>query len=165
MTLKLSSVPPRDPATLHVERLKAGQELLCHAVSQSVFGLTTHWNESGRHSLPCTSVNCPGCKKGLPARWKGFLHVIRCSDRKQLLVELTSTATALLHDQVPQIDQLRGYRLRIYRGRGADNSRLRCELYGEKMQGLVLPSEIDLIPSLRKIWRGVPDLDLDTLTA
>lgn len=157
--LDLQPLPPRGKETLHLMRLKAGDELLCHCVSQAVWGLNTHW--AGNHSEPCfkDKKKCDGCKKGLPHRWKGFLHVIRCSDRKEFFVELTSTATALLHDQVPDREQLRGFRLKIYRGRGGNNSRLKAELYGDKSLDLRLPEPRDPLPTLQKIWRVQKGLD------
>lgn len=157
--LDLQALPPEGKPTLHLKRLKAGEEVVCHVCSKAVWGLNTHW--AGNHSIPCfkDKKKCDGCKKGLPRRWKGFLHIITCADRRQFLVELTSQATVLFHDQIPDKCDIRGLRIRLYRGRGGDNSRLRCELYGDKSITLRLPDPADPLPTLQKIWRMEDGLD------
>jgi len=150
--------PPRDPGTLHVERLKAGQELLFHIVSEKVLGIYTHWDARNNCSWPCFADSCDKCGK-MPKRWKGFLQICRCNDRRHLMLELTSTATVLLHDQVQHEDNLRAIRCRAWRGKGGDNSRLRVEVYGEQNPHTVLPAEIDPFPTLRKIWASLPGVD------
>ena len=151
--LDLQPDPPEVIPSLHLLRLKAGEELLCLICSESVWGLNTHW--AGNHSIPCyrDKKKCDGCKRGLPHRWKGFLHVCRCSDRRQFFLELTSTATTLFHDQVADKKKIRGLKIRAARGRGGDNSRLRIEVYGDKMEESKLPKSVDPLSTLQKIWR------------
>jgi len=156
--LSTASAPPRQPGTLHVERLKAGQELIFHCVSEQVLGIYTHWDEGNRCSWPCFSDKCSKCGK-MPKRYKGFLQICRCSDRRHMMLELTSTATVLLHDQVKNADNLRAIRCRAWRGKGGDNSRLRVEVYGEQNPHHVLPVEIDPFPTLRKLWSNLPSVD------
>jgi len=158
--IRMSPEPPPLERTLTLVRLKAGQSVVCHICSRSVWGMITHW--TGDRSVPCTderteidpsSSTCQGCQKGWPARWKGFLHAIRCDNRQQFFVELTSTATTLFHDQVPDRKNVRGFRIEITRTRGADNGRLRVTLLDTGTANMRLPDEVDPAATLFKLWK------------
>lgn len=151
--IRREDTPPIAPRTLTLVRLKAGEQLTARILSPSLWGLWTHWN--GAQSLPCfrDEKKCDGCKKGWPSRWKGFLHVLRVENRRQIFVELTSHAASMFLDQVPDRHALRGLRVLFERSRGGDNGRLRLTLLSTDSANLDLPAALDPLATLDNLWR------------
>jgi len=151
--------PPVGRKVLTLVRLKAGQAMTCRIVSVNLWGLWTHW--TGSASEPCfrDDKKCDGCKKGFPARWKAWLHVVNVENRRQVFLELTSTCASILLDQAPDRKNLRGLRVTFTRSKGADNGRLRCELLDASVNGLTLPDPLDPLDTLKTLWRVPQELD------
>jgi len=154
--------PPVGGPEMLVLRLKANQSLDAICISPSLWGCYTHWN--GRCSEPCfgEKAKCPGHKRGLPVRWKGYLHVWDCRKKRQCFVELTPTSADDLLGQVGDGVILRGMRFVLTRQSG-DKARLTVSvLEGERYAVDVgkLPTPKDPFKTLAKLW-GIDDSALE----
>jgi len=149
---RLDPTPPRKMPTLNIVRLKAGEEMFCRCLSQKPFGYYSHW--AGKFSVLCRkdAAKCEGCRKQMPVKWKGLLHVINQSNGRAMFVEITNTVGLALADQLPMNEDLRGKRLRLCRSRGGDNGRLKAEVMHEARPALDLPAELDPWPTLARIF-------------
>jgi hypothetical protein len=150
-TLNTCHMPPPNGPELLIIRLRAGKKLTCVILSHALWGVWTHWN--GSRSEPCFSEksHCNGCKRGLPKRWKGYLHVWDFERRRQVFVELTPTAAESINNQVGLGSVLRGYRVSLERMKG-DQSRLIVHVHPMHPDVESLPSAKDPDATLRKLW-------------
>jgi hypothetical protein len=122
-TFATQHTPPNPGPEIPIERVK-GNDQKCYVVlSPALWGVWTHW--AGDRSEPCYSEkkDCPGCKKGLPRRWKGYLHVFNRQTGREAFAELTPLSAENLLAQVPDGSHLRGLRLTLKRT-AARNGRL-----------------------------------------
>jgi hypothetical protein len=149
--LHIQHEPPRPGPAMPILRVKAGQEMHFVILSESLWGIWTHW--AGNRSEPCFAENatCPGHKRGLPRRWKGYLHVWHIDKRLEAFIELTPTAAHCLLDQAGKNCSLRGLRLKLRRT-GASNGRLLVNLLpaNPSMEGFAQPKDPESI--LCKLW-------------
>jgi hypothetical protein len=144
------NVPPRPGPKIEIRRLRAGQTSTVVILSKSVWGVWTHWN--GKVTEPCyeEKKKCPGCKKGLPKRWKGYLHCYDFNRRDECFVELTPISADAMACQVQAGDSLRGYRFRLQRANG-DKARLSVTLL-PSVEIPDLPAEKDVQVVLCRLW-------------
>lgn len=159
MKLNRQDRPPRVGPELWIRRLKASETLQCTIISASLWGCMTHWN--GRSTEPCyeSKKECPGHKRGLPTRWKGYLHVWDEGKAEECFLELTPVAADNLLAQVMQGEPLRGQRLKVERLKG-NKARLRVTLlahYTALRVGRDLPPPKDPHNTLCKLW-GLSDV-------
>lgn len=144
-----------------VYRLKAGQSMDAVIVSRSLWGCYTHWN--GRCSEPCYEGKgkCPGHKRGLPVRWKGYLHVYDVKRKRQCFLELTPTSADDLLRELGE-GAMRGQRVNIARQQG-DKARLSVSVFSAERYTCdvsQLPEPKDPYKTLAKLW-GVDDSALE----
>jgi hypothetical protein len=141
--------PPRPGPEIEVLRIKAGATGQCIILSESLWGVWTHWN--GRASEPCYSEkkDCSGCKRGYPKRWKGYLHVWDCFARREAFLELTPQSADHVLCQAGA-DSLRGYRFQFQRGKG-DKARLTVTLL-PSVQLQNMPEPKDPYKVLAYLW-------------
>jgi hypothetical protein len=163
-TLNTCHTPPPNGPELLIVRLKAGKKLLCVILSQSLWGVWTHWN--GARSEPCFQerAHCNGCKRGLPKRWKGYLHVWDLERRRQVFVELTPVAAESINSQVGLGSVLRGYRVTLERMKG-DQSRLIVHVHPMHTDSDTLPPAKDPAGTLTKLWGTDRQIPLDDGTS
>lgn len=143
--------PPDPGPEMLILRLRAGQRIVATILSKALWGVWTHW--AGKRSEPCfgDKADCPGHKRGLPLRWKGYLHVFDHTKKKEGFLELTPVSAESLLDQVGNDSPLRGERIQVIRG-GGDKARLTVELLAAIKEGVVLPPEKDPEKTLRALW-------------
>jgi hypothetical protein len=127
-----------------------------------LWGVYTHW--AGNHSEPCydNKKQCPGHKRGLPLRWKGYVHVFNQVTRNEEFLEFTPTSAKQLLDQFGESNPLRGNRVQMVRGRG-DKARLTLTALTAATvtnPGIILPEPKDPYETLCKLW-GITDLVLN----
>jgi hypothetical protein len=112
-----------------------------------------HW--AGNHTEPCFAETkvCPGHRRGLPLKWKGYLYVADQVLREQQFLELPPLAAKdLLNWFYPQTD-LRGQCVIVQRGDGK-KARLKIEPQGpwdEESCG-PLAKDKDPIITLCRLW-------------
>ena len=146
-----SDRPPRSGPEMLIRRLKASQSIHCTVLSQSLWGVWTHWN--GARSEPCYAEKkeCPGCKRGLPKRWKGYLHVVDNMANSTMFLELTPSAAEKILAVLGEADSLRGNRMKVARLAG-DKARLVVELMLPFKDVDSLPKSQDPYCTLKKLW-------------
>ena len=136
-----------------VVRVKTNVTHHFRVLSRSVFGIWIHWN--GLRSEACFTEKkvCPGCTKGLPRRWKGYLHALATHlNGKDCFLELTPLAVTSILSQVPQGEILRGLRLEVRRTAGGEKGRLQVVVLGDINPGNGLIAERDPISVLSRLW-------------
>jgi hypothetical protein len=156
--LRIQSTPPPHGPERFIRRLAAGQRLYVTVLSRSLWGVWTHW--FGAKSGPCyrDKKSCDGCKRGFPARWKGFLCCLNLENKHVEFCELTPLAAENLLAQVPKGQSLRGLRLTLERGKG-DKARLKCIITGVALNQCDLPKEETPEKTLVALW-GTPEIDI-----
>lgn len=135
-----------------IHRLRAAERLDCTILSPSVWGVWTHWN--GVKSEGCYGEqknDCDGCKRGLPRRWKGYLHVVSHATRTEFFLELTPLVDDMIKHHAPTGQALRGMMFRFERLKG-DKARVRVTYSGCDHSGNALPKHEDPERVLRTLW-------------
>lgn len=160
--LRRQNLPPKSGPEIFVRRLRAAEKLTVQVLSRSLWGCYVHW--AGDHSEPCLedAKKCPGHARGLPVKWKGYLHVMNLHNRRAEFLEFTPFSANQIIDQVDTAQPLRGYRLQCERGKG-DKARVKVVVLPCLNMEVVLPDEIDPYKTLCKLWscQGI-DLKLYT---
>lgn len=155
------NVPPKREGELWIERMKANGRKQFTIYSRHLWGIWTHWD--GKRSQPCykDKKKCLGCGKGLPTRWKAYVHAYDHIKRMQVFVELTPTASRSLLDQIGKGLALRGVVMTLQRT-AAQNGRLNVHLDKVTDATMHLPAEVDPFQTLCSIW-GItrPDDQVD----
>jgi hypothetical protein len=146
--------PPKPGPAFEIVRLRASQRIVISCLGE-LWGVYTHWN--GRCSEPCFKDHkkCPGHRRGLPRRWKGYLHASNHVNWEEFFLELTPLAASCLLAQCPKQVPLRGQQLEIVRGKG-DRARLAVTVLPSHGPGVQLPKAKDPYPLLAKLW-GIDD--------
>ncbi len=150
--LYLDPLPPPNQVTIHLVRIRKGEQRDFVILSKSLWGVWVHW--SGARSEPCHAEKseCPGCKRGHPRRWKGYLHAVTMPVMTEVFVELTPLAAESLNVQMPPETALRGYRLTLKRSQGASNGRLTVIVNNPHPALPKLPEPKDPYTTLAKLW-------------
>src|SRR5262245_6644112 len=157
-SLITGTAPTEAGPEFQVLQLKAGVQVLGVICSPTVWGVTTHWNplagKKGR-SERCTKEKggCEGCDSRLSQRWKGYVHYLDASTKREAFLEITPAACKQLLDEAPGDRSLRGLRLKAARGRGGDNRRLSIELGLWCGKETDLPAPRDPEPILELLWQ------------
>lgn len=145
--------PPAGPQ-IWVKRLKANEKWACVICSSKITGLWIHWFPNQRKTEPCWQERqrCPGCKSKVVRKWKGYLHVLHPSSKKQWFLELTPwSAQAILNQLEPGYD-LRGLRLDLQRGDG-DKARMVVNVKPPFPGQGEVPLEKYVVETLEQLWR------------
>ncbi len=144
--------PPVHTKTLHLQRIKRGQVVVCTVLSHMLTGVWTHW--TGTRTTPCYfhEPTCPGCATQSPRRWKGYLHCWNPSTNSNGIIELTPAAATELLNALPPKSSLRGLQIRLERTKGANNGRLSCSVIGRHPDPDSIPKECAAWPTLSHIW-------------
>jgi hypothetical protein len=151
-TINRCDTPPRPGPDLRIYRVKQPGTFLFICLSRSLWGCWTHW--SGNESIPCTGENseCYGHARGMPKRWKGFLHCFAADGKTEVFLELTPSAAEQINFQVEKGFDLRGSRLQVTRGQGGKHSRLKVVVLPCPSDRKDLPLEKDPMLTLGRLW-------------
>jgi len=150
--LRRQNEPPKPGPDVEVIRCEGKAGVRVQIVSDSIWGVWTHWD--GHRSRECTGEGqeCQGHANGWPTRWKGYLYVW-CATRKSFcFVELTPAAATEIIRQQGTIPSLRGYLLRLDRTGSSIRCKVAVELTASPAGGCSLPKAISPEPVLRKLW-------------
>jgi len=150
--MRMNDPPPPGPG-LPIIRIKAKQQFLAIILCREIFGFMCHW--AGKATVPCTSqpLGCAGCnaRPPWPSRWKGYLHVLEMSSRKQGFLEITPASAEMIRLQTVKGVSLRGNVLEAFRS-DANNGRLKIVFKSVFPRPDELPEAIDPLPALKKLW-------------
>jgi hypothetical protein len=151
-SLVRGAAPPAPHKTLEVFRVTSAESSMFVCCCGSIYGQWVHW--FGRRSHECSQDkgNCEGCRNNWPCKWKGYLHVCSGSLMSEGFLEVTATCWALLLQQLPDRQNLRGVRFRLSRTKGGARGRYLVEVLEAKADLGKLPEERDPYPVLRKLW-------------
>ncbi len=148
-----SNVPPRPGPELEIIRVVTAGTFMFRVLSETLWGMWTHWETN--HSTPCflEKAKCYGCTKGLPRRWKGYVHVINALKPNSTgFLELTPFAGQQVLDQCPASVSMRGMRLQVTRTQGGAKGRLRITVLPDLAPGTDLPLEKTPEATLCRLW-------------
>lgn len=150
-------LPPRPGPQLPIIRIRNSQIQSFTVLGAGLKGFWTHWN--GKASEPCYEPveECDACKKGLPRRWKGYLHCYHQDARQEGFLELTPTAAETLLGYLPKGDSLRCIRISLCRSSNSDKGRLRITVNPSMQTSEQLPPEKDPLETLSKLWKIPPE--------
>ena len=146
------NVPPNPGPQYPIIRVTKAGTRMFRCQSPQIWGFYCHW--TGKDSVPCTGQNqsCNGCVKGLPRRWKGYLHVVDLQSHLEGFLELTPLSATCVNDQTAADFSLRGCRLQVVRGNGGAHSRLRITVLPDLAGGQGLRESKDPIITLGRLW-------------
>lgn len=151
--LNRSSAPPPAGPEIWIRRLAKNEEVLAAIVSPCFWGLFVHW--AGNRSEPCfkETKTCPGHRRGLPLKWKGYLYVHDMTKRKMEFLEFPPGAAQQLLDRFPEGHSLRGEVILVRRMSG-NQARLQIAVETHKWAGNqgVIPPDKDPAETLAKLW-------------
>lgn len=149
--LNRDDTPPKAGPKWWIERLPAGKEGLYTIFARSVWGVWTHYSLYG--SIPCLGEKhkCYGCQNRLPRRWKGYYHAYDWSAKRQCFLEVTPRLVEMIVAQVGEGQPLRGYRLKMKRGKGP-KARVKAEVLPPMVGGPELVDEKSPEETLLKLW-------------
>lgn len=151
-TVRRNDHIPRNNKGPEVVRIAAGANLEVTALSTAVEGFDTHWN--GKSSDPCfdPKETCPGCKKGHPQRWHGYLHVYIHGPGVQAFLDLPPVASSTLMHCLPSGENLRGCRIKLSRSEKSKRGEIFVSVQPKGNAESLLPQELSVWPVLRKLW-------------
>lgn len=144
--------PPAPVARMDVIRVTSAESVQFVILSASVWGQGVHW--SGSRTMECAKekrLDCEGCKRGLPWKWKGYLHVTDGKGWSGFL-ELTPTACKLIETQVGNTSCLRGVIFKIRRTKGGAKGRYIVEVLERRLPDEELPADKDPYATLKYLW-------------
>jgi hypothetical protein len=149
--LNRQNQPPHPGPPMLIRRVKKNQTITVTFLCRSVWGLWTHW--AGNRSEPCfeDKKDCPGHKRGLPLRWKGYYHVFNHDSRAEEFLEVTPVIADYVNSLLGKDEPLRGNRANVSRG-ASDNSRMRVNLLTRTAKLDQLPPEKDPMAVLMNLW-------------
>jgi hypothetical protein len=151
--LVTGTAPPPSVRKKEVIRHTSREWGLFVVLSSSAWGVDTHWD--GRRTEECfkpKQKDCPGCKRGLPGRWKCYLHVTNGSKTWDGFLELTAAAWAMLEAQIPNKTSLRGLMIRLKKSSGGPKGRYIVEVLERVLEPDCLENAEDPYPTLRFLW-------------
>jgi hypothetical protein len=122
-------------------------------LSSSAWGQDTHWD--GRRTEECLKakkLDCPGCKRGLPGRFKAYLHVNNGTKTWDGFIELTQAAWEQIITQVETKVSLRGLMFRVRKTSGGAKGRYVIEVMERVLDPEELQQAEDPYPTLRFLW-------------
>jgi len=153
LTVNRKNEPPLAGPEVWVRRLGGQEKIKCVICSHSFWGFMVHW--AGNHSEPCFAETkaCPGHRRGLPLKWKGYLYVADQIAREHQFLELPPQAAKDLLNWFHPVTDLRGQIVLVTRGAGK-KARLKIEpqgIWDEETWG-PLAKDKDPIITLCKLW-------------
>lgn len=153
LELNRNNDPPRSGPEIWVRRLRANEVIQCGIISPHFWGFVVHW--AGNRTEPCyrETRTCPGHRRGLPVKWKGYLYVLDHAIREYQFLEFPPVAATHLLNQFENGHSLRGEVLSIKRMNGVA-SRLKVTRLTDKFDipKEKIESDVDPIRTLCKIW-------------
>lgn len=152
---------PKAGPDIWVRRLVASESIVFACASPAVWGVWIHWDGAARKSEPCFADHkkCPGHRRGLVRKWRGYLYGVNGSTRRYEFLEVTPRGSELLLGQCGDLDNMRGTRWTVTRGKG-DTARTNFARLPdwESFTTAKLAEDIDPMKTLLKMW-GFEDLD------
>lgn len=152
MQLRRQDKPPKPGPEVEVIRCEGGAGVRVQVVSDSIWGVWTHWD--GHRSRECTGEddNCIGHRSKWATRWKGYLHVW-CPFRKAFcFLEITPMAAAEILRLLGGSPSMRGMHLRLDRVGGNKRAKIAVELTKGLGDVTILPEPLSPESVLRKLW-------------
>jgi hypothetical protein len=179
--LNRQDVPPKPGPAMEIFRVSAGTNFKGTILSESLWGVWTHWD--GYRTRECTAkfvyddggenagqvesirdqgirlldhptgdTECRGHIARWPLRWKAYLYVFNQGLRKCGFIELTPLAGQEILRQAPASKNLRGLHLTV--GRSGNGNKTKC--WVELTKGVIseaeLPKPQDPEDTLRCLW-------------
>jgi hypothetical protein len=148
--------PPRRGPELRVERVRGGDNWSVVILSTALYQCWIHYDPSTRRSQKCTSTgdDCEGHKRGLPMKYRAYLHAHGGRNNEQHFLELTEECARRFLEKVGEDTDLRGLRVKFIRTTKS-NGRLFCEVdpYVSPLDPRKLPTEVCPESSLEWLWQ------------
>ena len=150
--LRRQDKPPKPGPEVSVIRCEGGSGVRVQIISDTIWGVWTHWD--GHRSRECTAEDesCIGHKSKWATRWKGYLHVW-CPFRKEYcFLELTPASAGEILRLNGSNPSLRGKLLRLDRVNGNKRAKIAVELTSGVSNVGELPVPQSPEPVLRRLW-------------
>jgi len=152
------ALPPKRGGRQEVYRVTTTSIQTFTIISESVFGVYIHW-ANGR-SRKCNSqttlpdVECPGCTKPYPRKWKAYLDAYRHESEvtTRMFLELTQVATEQIWKAMRERESLRGIMMRVRKTAGGAKGRYLIELLDRSVDPATLPDVNNPEQILSYLW-------------
>ena len=153
----LNEVPrDRGAVTLTIRRTPTSGVLGGIILSERILGGKTHY--TGRRTASCNGAACKWCERGLANRYHAWLHILQPATNEQGILEMTRAPAEKLQLLQKTRRSLRGIFFKSWRESKKINGKVTVTLEEGKGTQLHLPPEIDLQPTLLRIWGEVSPL-------
>lgn len=144
--------PPDDSGLPHLalKRVPARGAIKGVITTTEILGVWTHF--LGRRTLPCTTVDCPGCKAKLTKRYEAYVSLWTNSPSAHIIVALTPRAARELTDSAENPKDMRGLMIIIQRLGQRANGMLTARVESADGYTKALPPIPELRAHMLKIW-------------
>lgn len=163
--LRTQHEPPIAGPELEIFRVKDNHIYPYVILSKGLFGLFTHWDAKARKGKGASSAcyrnpeDCDGCRRRLPERWKGYIHVLDLQTRKDGFLEFTPRAAAMLKAQLTGVENWRLCRINVTRQGKDEHTRLKVTVFDSAKDNGEFPKERCPTETLGKLWKLTTELD------
>jgi hypothetical protein len=150
--LQFSNLPPKPlgERAMPLKRTPPNGRLKAVITCDDLIGTNTHF--FGGHTVPCTTVDCDACLKGVPWRWHGYVSAMQASTRLHFIFEFTAQAADTFREYFALHNTLKGCIFTAERMHHRPNGRVILHVSPGDLANLNLPKPPDLEACLRIIW-------------
>lgn len=152
---------PKQGPEIFIKRLKGGEQFHITIYGSKIRGMWVHYNAASNRSEAHYEEGCQACTKGIPKRWKGFLHGYISQSKQEVFLELTPSSASAVMAQLDFASQLRGTVLHVKRSPAA-NGRIAVQVHSRVPDEKILLREKDPRRSIMKLW-GIPEETIDSV--
>jgi len=126
--------------------------------SERWHGVYTHFQNERTGPCTGTELDCEGCFRKRPRRWKAYLAGVTFGTGRKCVIELTQGAMESCPELIRRDVNLRGRKIVLWRANPSKQAPVRVRLEGQQPDHLV-PRPFDLQRALCVIWGLRPDDD------
>lgn len=146
------AAPPSAPGIeTEVVRITSVDRRHFYLVSHEPWCAYFHWNGA---SLKCDDPEkCDKCEKGMPRKWRAYIHALEQlgTVQRSVILEITHMCTVILDVQLCG-QPWRGSYCVLSKTKGGKHGRFVVEVMPRRIDANTLPNEINPAPILEKLW-------------
>jgi len=131
----------------------ATDQITATILSESVWGLDTHWWRGSTVPHDQTPGQCAYCIEKAPMKWRGFLYAFLRGRNELAFIELTDFAFQRLRKEAEGRETLRGLIIGLHRERKTVKAPVVIAIVGEEPAGKTLPKSRTPEETLKRLWK------------